>query len=185
MSALKKFISNIEDYIVWIVFTPLIGLMFLQVVARYCFGIAWGWMEQITRIMYVYVGFAGMSLVSKHKEHLRVSFVAEFAPGKWTKTIMYLIGDMVMVVVCAYLGFLISKMTLDCYTQHQVFSGATFIPVWTLYISGALGMFGVSIRTFLSSVLPAIKEIAHGGKDGAQTSQKAEENEAVVEERGE
>ena len=80
MSALKKFISNIEDYIVWIVFTPLIGLMFLQVVARYCFGIAWGWMEQITRIMYVYVGFAGMSLVSKHKEHLRVSFVAEFEP---------------------------------------------------------------------------------------------------------
>ena len=61
MIAVKKFLDNIEKYIIYVVLTVLVTLMFGQVVARYVFGLAWGWMEQLTRLLFVYVTFAGMS----------------------------------------------------------------------------------------------------------------------------
>lgn len=162
---IKKFLDNIEKYIIWVCFIPLIILMFIQVVARYCFGLAWGWLEQIARLLYIYVGFAGMSLVSVRKEHLRVSFVAEMLPGKYTKSIMYLIGDLVMTVSCATLFYLLTQMTMLCAKQQQVFSGAPFIPVWVMYFAGAVGMLGVTIRTVMCSVIPAVKVLLGHGEE--------------------
>ena len=93
MIAVKKFLDNIEKYIIYVVLTVLVTLMFGQVVARYVFGLAWGWMEQLTRLLFVYVTFAGMSYACRKSEHLRVSFLAEFLPGKYSRTILFLIGD--------------------------------------------------------------------------------------------
>ena len=53
MIAVKKFLDNIEKYIIYVVLTVLVTLMFGQVVARYVFGLAWGWMEQLTRLLFV------------------------------------------------------------------------------------------------------------------------------------
>ena len=40
MIAVKKFLDNIEKYIIYVVLTVLVTLMFGQVVARYVFGLA-------------------------------------------------------------------------------------------------------------------------------------------------
>lgn len=171
---LKKFLNNIEKYIIWVCFVPLIGLMFFQVVARYCFGLAWGWVEQVSRLLYIYVGFAGMSLVSVRREHLRVSFVAEMLPGKHTKTILYLIGDVTMTATCAFLFYLLTKMTILCSQQGQVFAGAPFIPVWVMYFAGMVGMFGIVIRTVMFSLVPAFKELFGRGQAVQQTADSGE-----------
>ena len=109
MTNVKNFLNNIEKYLIYVFLTALLVLMFIQVVARYVFGAAWGWMEQITRLIFVYVTFAGISYACKKSEHLRVSFVAEFAPGKHTKTILFLIGDTLFFLVAAYLCYRIRK----------------------------------------------------------------------------
>lgn len=114
MIAVKKFLDNIEKYIIYVVLTVLVTLMFGQVVARYVFGLAWGWMEQLTRLLFVYVTFAGMSYACRKSEHLRVSFLAEFLPGKYSRTILFLIGDILMAVVSAYLCYRIFNMMLLC-----------------------------------------------------------------------
>ncbi|SFQ19726.1 TRAP-type C4-dicarboxylate transport system, small permease component [Oscillibacter sp. PC13] len=174
MAAVKKFLNNIEKYIIYVVLTALVALMFLQVVARYVFGLAWGWMEQVTRLMFVYVTFAGMSYACKGSEHLRVSFAAEFAPGKHTKTILLMIGDAMLVAVSAYLCYLIFLMMLQCIEQKQVFSGAKFIPVWVMYLAGVLGMGGMAIRTIQYGIIPAIKSIKNG-TEGKSELQAAKE----------
>ena len=174
MAAVKKFLNSIEKYVIYIVMTALVALMFLQVVARYVFGLAWGWMEQVTRLMFVYVTFAGMSYACKGSEHLRVSFAAEFAPGKHTKTILLMIGDAMLVLVSGYLCYLIFLMMLQCIEQKQVFSGAKFIPVWVMYLAGVLGMGGMAIRTIQYGIIPAIKSIKNGtdGKPELQATQE-------------
>lgn len=162
---IKRFLNNIEKYVICGCFIPLIVLMFFQVVARYCFGLAWGWLEQISRLLYIYIGFAGMSLVSVRGEHLRVSFIAELLPGRKLKTALYLVGDLTMAVVCGFLFYLLTKMTMLCAEQHQVFSGAPFIPVWVMYFAGAVGMLGVSIRTVFCSLVPAVKVLMGYGAE--------------------
>ena len=129
MIAVKKFLDNIEKYIIYVVLTVLVTLMFGQVVARYVFGLAWGWMEQLTRLLFVYVTFAGMSYACRKSEHLRVSFLAEFLPGKYSRTILFLIG-------------------------------ATFIPVWVMYLAGVLGMGGMAIRTLQFGIIPALRSFS-------------------------
>lgn len=164
MAAVKKILDNLEKYIIYVVLTTLVALMFGQVVARYLFGLAWGWMEQLTRLMFVYVTFAGMSYACRKSEHLRVSFVAEFLPGKHSKDILFLIGDTLMMVVSAYLCYRIFRMMLLCYQQGQVFSGATFIPVWVMYLAGVLGMGGMAIRTLQFGIIPIVRSLAKGGQ---------------------
>ena len=160
MIAVKKFLDNIEKYIIYVVLTVLVTLMFGQVVARYVFGLAWGWMEQLTRLLFVYVTFAGMSYACRKSEHLRVSFLAEFLPGKYSRTILFLIGYIRMAVVSAYLCYRIFNMMLLCYQQKQVFSGATFIPVWVMYLAGVLGMGGMAIRTLQFGIIPALRSFS-------------------------
>ena len=167
MKSVLHFLDNIEKYIIYVVLTVLIALMFWQVVARYVLGLAWGWMEQLTRLLFVYITFAGMSWACKSSEHLRVSFVAEFAPGKHTKTILLMIGDTLLVAVSAFLCYLIAQMMILCAQQGQVFSGASFIPVWVMYLAGVLGMGGMAIRTIQFGIIPAIRTIT--GKEKPAT----------------
>ncbi len=157
MTNVKNFLNNIEKYLIYVFLTALLVLMFIQVVARYVFGAAWGWMEQITRLIFVYVTFAGISYACKKSEHLRVSFVAEFTPGKHTKTILFLIGDTLFFLVAAYLCYRIFNMMLLCIAQKQVFSAAKFLPVWVMYLAGVLGMGGTAIRTLQCGIIPAIR----------------------------
>ena len=159
MDLVKKILNNLEKYIIYAVLTALVAMMFIQVVARYLFGLAWGWMEQVTRLMFVYVTFAGMSYACKGSEHLRVSFAAEFLPGRHTKTILFIIGDLMLIAVSSYLCYLIYLMMMQCIAQHQVFSGAKFIPVWVMYLAGVLGMGGMAIRTLQYGVIPAVKSL--------------------------
>ena len=162
MAAVKKLFNNLEKYIIYVIFTALVALMFFQVVARYVFGMAWGWMEQVTRLMFVYVTFAGMSWACKSSEHLRVSFLAEFLPGKHSRTILFLIGDLLLVAVSAFLCSLIFRMMLMCMELKQVFSGAKFIPVWVMYLAGVLGMGGMAIRTIQFGIIPGVRRLMRG-----------------------
>ena len=162
MNRLKSFFDNIEKYVVYVLFTALIILMFTQVVARYLFSVAWGWMETITRLLFVYITFAGMSWACKSGEHLRVSALAEFAPGKNTKTILFLIGDFLLTLVCIYMGYLIAGMTLTVYQSGQVYTSAAWLPKWVLYFPGAIGLWGMSIRTIQYGIIPGVKKLING-----------------------
>ena len=65
-----------------------------------------------------------------------------------------------MAVVSAYLCYRIFNMMLLCYQQKQVFSGATFIPVWVMYLAGVLGMGGMAIRTLQFGIIPALRSFS-------------------------
>ncbi|MBQ8934410.1 MAG: TRAP transporter small permease [Lachnospiraceae bacterium] len=166
MDKVKNILDNLEKYIIYVLFTILIVLMFTQVVARYLFATAWGWMETITRLLFVYITFAGMSWACKGSEHLRVSFVAEFAPGKKTKTILFLIGDILLVLVCAYMGSLIAAMTWTVYTSKQVYTSAAWLPKWLLYFPGFIGLWGMAIRTIQYGVIPGLKALKKYDQEG-------------------
>ena len=49
MTNVKNFLNNIEKYLIYVFLTALLVLMFIQVVARYVFGAALGWMGRTCR----------------------------------------------------------------------------------------------------------------------------------------
>ena len=162
MKTFLHYLNNIEKYIIYVLFTVLIALMFTQVVARYVFHMAWGWMEIVTRLLFIYVTFAGISWACKGDEHLRVTFLAEFLPGKHSKNILFLIGNIAVIFIAAYMWWLILAMMIQCFKAGQTFSGASFIPIWVMYLAGVLGMGGMCIRTMQYGIIPILKDIKNG-----------------------
>lgn len=164
MKKLKSFFDHLEIWIVCGVFMLLLALMFGQVIARYVFSVAFGWAEQMARLMFVFITFAGMSYAAKANAHLKVSFLAEFIPNKKIANFIYLIGDLICCVVVFYLSYLVWNLTMKVAAEGQVFSAAQFCPVWVMYLGGCLGLLGLGIRTLQYGVCLDIKRMKESNK---------------------
>ena len=159
MKKVLYFLDNLEKYVLFVLFTVLVGLMFTQVVARYAFATAWGWMETLTRLLFVYLTYIGTSWAAKSASHLRVSAAAELIPGKYTKTIFFLIGDILLFIICAFFGWQLFKMASIFKANGNVYPGAKWLHVWVMYFAGVLGFWGTCIRIVQGGIIPGIKDL--------------------------
>lgn len=174
MDKVKYFLNNIERYIVYVFFTILLALMFIQVVARYIFSTAWGWMEIVTRVMFIWISFAGISWACKADGHLRVTALAEFQKNRKMKLTLLLIGEVLMAIVCGYLCVLVYNMMIQCIISGQVFTGASFLKVWVMYLAGVLGLGGASIRVIQFGIIPKIKAVLSRREEEAGAAREEE-----------
>lgn len=175
-----KFVNNIEKYLIWILFIPLLAVMTAQVIARYCFGVAWGWAEPVSRQLFIYVTFAGISYCAMTGSHLRVNFLAEFMPGKNSKKIIFLIGDIVAAIILLVLSYLLFGMMRTAMVLKQTQIGAAWIPVWLQYAVGAVGLLGTSIRIIQFGIIPGIKDIKYGTNTAVSATDDAADAAAMV-----
>ncbi len=155
---IKKILSvldNIEEYIISFLFTILLGLVGYVVFARYFFSYTPSWAEQVARIIFVRISFLGISLAAKYNMHLRVVAITQFLSEKTGKVIIF-IGEMVAMVVAFVLAYRIFIFTMLIYSRGQTFAAMPDVPVWIMYIAGAVGMFGMGMRLLINRLLPAI-----------------------------
>lgn len=65
--------NKIEMAIIVVLFSCMTLITFGSVVSRYCFSFTFSWAEQLTRVMFVWITFAGISLAGLRGAHMRVS----------------------------------------------------------------------------------------------------------------
>jgi len=174
---MKKFIyflDNIEKYAIYLMFTLLVSLMFIQVVARYVFAQGWGWMETLTRVLFVYITYIGASWAAKGAQHLRVSAAAVLIPGKYTKNVILLIGDLFLICIAGYFCWSIATMCYSFFLKGTTYPGAEWLRSWVLYFAGVLGFFGITIRTIQGGVIPTVKEIVSLSRSSDTASGQSE-----------
>lgn len=159
MKKKQPWYNKIEIFFILILFTAMTFIMFFTVVSRYLFNFTFSWAEQITRVMFVWVTFAGISLAALRGAHMRVSAISLILGDKVSKYVFWF-GD----IVAALFGFGISyymfNCTMNAITNHQVFTAVPWLNVGVMYAAGVLGMIGFGIRNIqaLASELKAEKE---------------------------
>lgn len=155
---LKKLLSLLdksEEYIIICLFALVLLLVGYVVFARYFFAYTPSWAEQVARIMFVWITFAGVSLAAKRSMHLRVVAVNQFLPekaGRW----MLFFGETVSALVALVIAYRILLFSLNIYERGQTFAAMPTVPVWIMYIAGAFGMFGMGIRLIQTSIWPVL-----------------------------
>lgn len=87
----------------------------------------------------------GISLAAKKGMHLKIDAVTQFFP-KTTKVITF-ISNASTILFGFGMGYLILKTVIMQFQLKQFFSAIPWLPAWTMYIAGVIGMFGLSIRT--------------------------------------
>lgn len=145
------FYDRIEIGMIIFLFTSMIIITFFTVCSRYLFSFTFSWAEQVTRIMFVWMTFAGVSLAGKLGVHMRVSALASLLGEKLGSFIM-LAGDCIAIFYGFFMSYKIFGIMQVVIHRGQIFATVPWIPVWFMYLAGVLGTAGLSLRIIQARV---------------------------------
>lgn len=140
-----RWYDKIEKSIIIILFGIMLLILFVNVITRFVFSYTATWTEQAARILFVWMTFAGVSLAGMSNAHLQVT-VVDMVLGEKRGRYVFWLGDVIVVVFSLFLAYKIAMVMLKVMSTGQVFPAITWLPSWTLYLSGVLGMLGFSVR---------------------------------------
>ncbi|WHH56813.1 TRAP transporter small permease [Petroclostridium sp. X23] len=162
------FYNKIELFIIVALFTLMVIITGFTVISRYFFSFTFSWAEQLTRIMFVWVTFAGISWAGMLGAHMRVSAITMVTGEKVGKYIFWF-GDIVTICFGFFMSYKIAAVMLVVIDKGQSFASIPWLSVSVIYLAGSLGMMGLAIRVIQSRVVEYIeknKKIVNANKEG-------------------
>lgn len=148
----KPFYDRIEENIIFVTFTTAVILTAGTVFTRYVLSYTCSWAEQMSRILFIWAIFCGVSWAGKINAHMRVTAVSMFF-GEKVGRFATLIGDIVTILFGFYMSYKIAGVMLVTIQRQQTFSSMPWLPVWVMYLAGVLGMVGLSLRVIQARVI--------------------------------
>lgn len=147
-----------EEYLLFVIMMFMLAVLTAQVFCRYLFSFSFSWAEQVARIGFVWLTMVGISLAAKHGMHLKVDMLPQALPQRYAKIVL-MFAEIFTMVFGVFMGWLIFKTVLLQIKMSQAFSAIPWLPTWTMYLAGVVGMFGLTFRTlqriFLTKPSPA------------------------------
>lgn len=133
---LKWLDDHLEEMLMCIFLSGVVIFMFINVFYRYVLRLSNVWAEEITRFLFIWMVFIGLSYGVKHNSHLRVSIVETFFP----KLTPYLqvIQDAVVLAFVVYL-LPAGKSALAKVIETGQKSDAILLPMIYVYSSFFVG----------------------------------------------
>ncbi|MDR2800619.1 MAG: TRAP transporter small permease [Desulfovibrio sp.] len=135
-----------EEYLLFVVMIFMLIVLSAQVFCRYVLSFSFSWAEQGARIGFVWLTMAGISLAAKHGMHLKVDLLTQVLPQRLAKVVS-VFSEIFTMAFGVYMGSLIFKTVMLQIKTHQTFSAIPWLPTYTMYAAGVIGMFGLTLRT--------------------------------------
>jgi TRAP-type transport system small permease protein len=75
---MKKYISNIPEYALLVITTTVVLILVAEVIFRYFIGTSLDWIEEISRILLIWLAFIGAAVAVKRNEHIAIHYFLSF-----------------------------------------------------------------------------------------------------------
>ncbi len=85
-----KFLNNIEETLLTVIFLVMVAICFLQVVARFILSVSLSWSEALLCVCLIWVTCLAASVAFKRKSHLGVDFLTGLFPPKAKRAVVLL-----------------------------------------------------------------------------------------------
>lgn len=95
---LQSLNRNAERWLLLVFYVMLVGTMFIEVIRREVFSYSSIWGEEIVRYSFIYLAWIGAASAVKERGHIRIDVIMNYVPHT-LKTLLYILGDIVMFVV--------------------------------------------------------------------------------------
>jgi len=171
-------LDKTEERIIFVLMSLSLVLLFTQVVTRYVFSYSFTWAEQLVRIFFVWVTLMGISLAAKYGRHICIDVTQMFLP-KAVIRVMDIVAGLFTIFMGCLLAYLIYRIVASQIAHPQYFSTMLWLPVWTMYLAGILGMLGLTIRTAIYGVWPLIKGLSAPADEAAPAGGDKQSNRAT------
>lgn len=145
MNIIKKFLTNIEEYILLVTLPLMTVIVVAATAVRYFELGSLSWSEEAARYLMIISAYAGISIGFKDDTHLGMSFVVDFLPPKFYKAIRILRDFIIIFFSFAFTYFSFSIVSRQRVT-HQA-SASMGIPMWIVYSSMLIGFILISFRS--------------------------------------
>jgi len=155
MKVLKWLDENFEEKLMSSALWAIVIIMGIQVIMRYIFKASLTWSEEVSRYLFVWMVFIGMSYGIKNGTHMRIDMLEHFIP-KLQKP-LGILADTCFLVFAAYMigpGMSVIKSI----TASGQTSPAAEIPMEIVYISLLVGFFLVVFRVVQKYILMVMKK---------------------------
>ncbi len=149
-SGLQRISDCTDRVFIWIGVVFLIVLTvstFVQVIGRYVFNNSPSWTDELARYSFIWANMLGMAIALKHNKHAAIDLLASKLKGTAHRA-QKLVVDGFITFASILLFAEGSKMTAAIYKTGQL-SAAMRIPVWIIYLSVAVGGFGLLVHCAL------------------------------------
>lgn len=155
MSAINKILDNLEEY--FAIFSLIIasGLIFLNVILRYFFGMSLSWSGEASRYLIIWFIFIGGSLTAREREHAKVDVLTTYLPPKFKKTLS-IIASVFAIIFCAFL-IVSGIQVIQNIFAYPSLTPAMEIPMYIPYLAIPVGA-SLMLYRFLQNMIEDIKE---------------------------
>jgi len=159
MELLRLIDKNAEKWALLIFYVMLVITMAVEVLRREVFSYSSIWGEEIVRYSFIYLAWIGASAADKERAHIRIDVVLHYL-GTRMKAVMYIFGDLVMLVV-AVIALYWSYETVHVSAKFgSVSHGLRVSMVW--FLMAVPAGFTLMIWRLLQSLLRDLRSLRSG-----------------------
>jgi len=133
----KKFFSNIPELSLMVITTAVVLILFAEVVFRYFIGTSLDWIEEVSRMLLIWMVFIGAAVALKRNEHIAVHYFLSFFP----KGMYYYIEVFTYGIIVFFSVFLCIQGTIFSVLSKDTTFPALQISVLWMYIGLPAGCF--------------------------------------------
>lgn len=156
---LKALNENAERWALLVFYTMLVATMFVEVLRREIMSYSSIWGEEIVRYSFIYLAWIGAAAAVRERGHIRIDVIMHYVPPR-VKALLYLFGDLVMVVV-AVIAIYYSYETVHISAKFgSVTDGLRISRVWFL-MAVPIG-FSLVLLRLIQSILRDLADLRAG-----------------------
>lgn len=147
MNIILRHIDRAEEYIACTLLFVLYAILTVTIMMRFGLSIGYSWMEELSRVIFVWVVMLGAAAAMRRKVHIRLSFGLDFLPGR-LKAIGEYLGEFLLLAFClatAWYGLLLIMSTL----QVSYVLPSSGLSMFWAYLSVPVGFFLQGLRVIL------------------------------------
>ena len=139
---------GIEDYVSFLIFWVLGGVVFAQFFSRYVLNDSIAWTEEIARYLLIAVAFAGAPIAVRKNTHIQVEFFYRFINRRLGRYLSVLV-DLIRIVFFAYGSWTSWKILKLMKMQYMVALNVSMAWIYSLVFAGFLVMTFRAVQVFI------------------------------------
>jgi C4-dicarboxylate transporter, DctQ subunit len=152
---LTKLDENGERWLLLVLYTYIVMVIFIEVVRRFGLNFSSIWGEETARYLFIYLVWIGAAAAVRERAHIRIDVIIYFLPPR-AQTIVLLIGDVLMGVLAVIIFYLSIGPFVTSIQYGSVIEGLRILRAWFLFavpFGFALVIFRI-VQSILRDVSP-------------------------------
>lgn len=126
-----------------LVFTTLV--IFMQIIMRSIFNSSITWSEELTRYIFIWQIWLGVSIAERENEHIYLEIVNSLVKSEKIKGVIQIIADLIMIAFNAFLVVKGFELVQQMISRGNV-SGAMRMPMYYVYLALPVSSFILCLR---------------------------------------